>query len=277
MVKYKWFGVDNPELNLDVAIVMPNHLGASLDKDFGYKACRVAAYTGRAVLAYERPHTGSQATFTLAAKRTLSRDNYVLTAAQTGRNLDKILSRSGMRKHILAGNSAGALDVAVIAATRALRPDYLAIGDIVGVRKVSFLKGLRDWWQHQQVENALPAEQRNTDPGPPIPTLEMSTRAIKEMGLYGNVWQTPLGASTLVSLASHEDFENIAVNVEFPGHTFTSHTASLQLLVGSLNSLRSPDAPRAFVASYEAGRYHSYYDDPHNFSAFVGRTLLLAA
>lgn len=277
MVKYKWFGVENPDLNLDLAIVMPNHLGASLDKDFGHKAKRVAEHTGRAVLAYERPFTGSQATFTLAARRTLQPRHYLSTASQTGRELDKILSHSGYRKFILSGNSAGALDVAAITGVQTLRPDFLALGDIVGLRKAGFIEGLRAWAEHQRLENSLPAELRNSDPGPAVPVSEMTIRAVKEIGLYSASWRNPLGMSTLVHLATNEDFENIAVNVEFPGHTFTESPAVLRDFTSCLNSQRPPTASRPFAASFTPERYHSYYNDPRNFADFIGRTLALAS
>jgi len=276
MVKYKWFGVDNPDLNLDIAVVMSNHLGASLDKDFGYKAKRVAEHTGRAVLAYERPFTGSQATFTLGAKRVLRPNHYPTTASQTGRELERILSRSGCRKFILGGNSAGALDAAAIAGVKTLQPDFLALGDIVGLRKAGFIEGFRAWYRHQLLENRLPPELRNSDPGPAVPMVEMTARAMKEIGLYSATWRTPLGMSTLVHLATNQDFESMTVNVEFPGNTFTASVPTLRDLTRSFNSLRPSTASQPFTASFIPERYHSYYNDPQNFANFIGRTLALS-
>jgi pimeloyl-ACP methyl ester carboxylesterase len=271
MIQCSWItpSVYDPEK----AIVLVNHLGSSLKNDFHIKAEEIAKLSHTRVLAYERPGTGSQTTFNLGLRHELQPKRYLQTAWDTGRQLQKVVAAEGVTKVVLAGNSGGAVDVAMIARSETLRIHSLALGDPASIKQTNLPAFAFRWLQQQRHENQLP------DDGPPDPNAisdkEMIRRAIPEVFAYNAMWRSTKALEALYDIATKKQFGGIAVNAAFVEHTFTAPPLEMYAIADGLQQHVPAGRAAPFQAHVMPDTDHSYFNSSQHYVDFINDTLRL--
>lgn len=275
-----------PENDPTHVVVMPNVLGGSLeafgpnDGDHAYRADWIAKHTGAVVLAYERPGTGNH--LNRGARESVQPKNYPATTAAAGRVLSREIELWGDIPVVFSGASSGGMDILEIARSETVRPDAIGIFDPVGRKKVTTQQGFKLWLDYQRhIESTRPESARNQNPmASPHGWSELNAvvglaRTVREMHAYANAWRTPRSVEHLSHIATAPAFSEVAVNVVFPGKTFTSTQAETKITAANLQDARPDSYTAPFVVTFVPEIYHSWTDDPANFARFTQETTAL--
>jgi len=270
-------------------LVVPNHLGASIEDDMAARGQYLADATGHRVLAYDRPASGLNAGWR-PDDRHLLRTDYVAAVARTGRMLSTVLDLEGARSVHVAGQSAAATEAAALVRTETLPATHLTFLDGAGLDETSIIGGLARYTRHmvREIIRSRSLFGRGDDGTGNISVEELpqreklhrvsrqALRSAAEMWTYAHVYRTPVSRSNLLHIARRQP--GVVLNVQLVGNTFTSHPHAAQQIGRALVAARglAPATNRAPVlVNMEHAAYHSRFDPAQVFASHINETYQL--
>lgn len=261
-------------------VATPNHLGSPLysetDTQFREHAQSLANDLGALVIGYERPGTGSGSrTFHLGLPHRLQPSRYIEEAAQTGRQLEAITGTSSLRK-IHAGDSAGAVDVVMVALAQEFSANDLVLAKPAGLKQMSRTGFGIKWLRNQLSENWLEAESTllNASESSASPSLgEMIKRATPEVVLYLDSWRSSVVLEGLCEITTNRAFERTSVNLAFTAEPFILTETEQLVVVDSLNKGAPADRLMPFRAHILPDTRLSYFNATQSHIDLIKDTL----
>jgi pimeloyl-ACP methyl ester carboxylesterase len=270
-------------------LVVPNHLGASIEDDMSPRGQYLADATSRRVLVYDRPASGLDAGWR-PDERSQLRANYAGTVARTGQALARILETEGAGTVHVAGQSGGATEAAALVRTETLPVDRLTFLDGVGLNETSAVGGLARYTQHmaREIIHSRSLFGRGTKGTGNISVEELaqndklrrvsrqSLRSVAEMWTYADVYRKPVSRDNLLYIARR--MPEVTMNVQLVGNTFTAHAHYAQQIGRAIVAARNmtPAARRAPVhVNLQREAYHSHFDTAEVFAQHANETYQL--
>ncbi len=252
-----------------------------------YRAQWAAEHSSAIVIAYER-RKSTKFFIDLAARRDVQPANYAATASKTAALIDKVEDRLDPHSKLpslFVGASAGFFDGLEVARTEKARVNAIGGFDTPGVCNVRTVRWLCNWAGYQVcTELRKPPSQRNQHPFRAAPedwwyakqaAVQGMFRAFREIPLYSNAWRGTRALDTLAYLATAPAFQQTTIAATFPGKTFIAPPDQIAANVQSLSTLERPEDAATFRINYEPDLYHSWTDDPANYTKLVDDTYQL--
>jgi hypothetical protein len=249
-----------------------------------YRARWAAEHSGAIVIAYER-RSSTKFFIDLAAWHDVQPANYAATASETAALIDRVEDRLDPHRELpslFVAASAGFFDGLQIARTEKARVNAIGGFDTPGVYDVSAIRGYYNWVGYQAcAERRKPASQHNQHPFKAEPkdwwyarqaAAKGVLRAFSEIPLYTNAWRGTRALETLAYMATAPAYHRTTIRAVFPGKTFTAPPDNIAGMVNDLNALERPEGAASFQALYEPDHYHSWTDDPANYTKLVDAT-----
>lgn len=258
------------ERDQDLLLVMPNEVATTLDDYHGARAQDVANTTGYHVLAYERPFSGTQQSYSWRRRQEMLRDS-ASVFSNTATQLDKAIEREGPKRLYIVGHSAATVDV--IGIPHAERTEFnglIAIDPPCYQEKLRFPElryGKYQLFVERNKPDLLDDEKSTNIEAATKPTaFQMISRTIGELIVYGKYASSPIPLKNLEDLATKQ--RQLSISVVFPEHTFTTNREQQIAIKQMLESIRIEEDAFLNVDLLD-GEYHSTFDDYKFFGASV--------
>ena len=137
----------------DHGIILLNHVGSSVREDTGRDAQHLANYLGMTVIAVDRP--GSGRTFLSRELRGRLSYDYVKEVGKLSLSIDREASRSGVKRLVVAGRSAGATGALALTAAENLALEGVYAAEPVGMYDTTVSQGRRDYADYLRRQKEL--------------------------------------------------------------------------------------------------------------------------
>jgi hypothetical protein len=273
-------------LPADVAVLLGTPVGSTvfqnretLGGDTGVRAEGLATALGTTVIAWQ--DLGPKTSFPglLRARHHITPQHFPEYAEESAATLRDMLEAREMGRVILRVHSGTGPLGTQLAINLHQQPDlvvsHLAISDPVGMRRVSFLEGLRRWHAYPGIGRNTPEDHRN-ELGHPSNTFRSFLGDVVVRGT--TVWLTDTTWRNLIEIGNGQE---TAVRLHLPGNTLTGTPLETELAAAALKSqiprAQVPEeAGSTFVIEHAPTHYHSSaYDSSRRNADFTARTIAL--
>ena len=235
--------------------------------DTGVRAAKLADLLNTRVVAYQDlgPKVGIRGL--AAARRRLSPEHFPEYAAQCADELRQELLAANIRQVVVRAHSGNGplgtgLCIALPDPGQEFAVSHLAISDPVGLRKVSFLQGLKQWHRYNTGAATLTPEEHKTGRGHPGNTFKafLADTAIRGT----STWLTDRTSSHLEHIAAQS--KQTAVRLRLPGNTLNGTAEEMCLLAAGFTTMGDThrgEGDMPFVAEFAEAEFHSSTYDNH--------------
>lgn len=150
--------------------------------------------------------------------------------------------------------------------------DSLIAVDPIGLKQTPRTVFVHKWLNEFVADRARKKSSSNKteDDRTSVENVALGKRAIREFGIYKNIWITSAIGEALLVIAGGKDFEHLATSVTFVDGSFTADRVTMDSLSANLAKTVRKSRAAPFMARVLSGPniYHGDFTDAEPFAKF---------